>query len=130
MTKLEHIRYWVDTAEKDWTAAEQLFAAGSYVHGLFFIHLSLEKLCKAHWIKDNPQDIPPRIHNLLSIISRTQYQTDAETLEVFDLVNTFQLEGRYPDYQQRLYQTTTQEFATQLLERAQNIRICLLNLLP
>jgi hypothetical protein len=47
MTKEEHIKFWTETAEKDWNAVENLVASKNYLHALFFAHLVLEKLTKA-----------------------------------------------------------------------------------
>ena len=41
-------------------------------------------------------------------------------------MNDFQLEGRYPDYQFKIYQICTREFTTQILNKVKTIRICLL----
>lgn len=48
----------------------------------------LEKLPKAHWVKDNHDNHPPRTHNLIKLSSQIN----------FKLTEDFQLEGRYPDY--------------------------------
>ena len=72
MNKRDYIDYWVQTAEKDWKATEHLCDKGDYLQSLFFAHLVLEKLCKAHWVKDNKPDIPPRTHNLVYLAENTQ----------------------------------------------------------
>ena len=61
MTKEEHIDYWVDTAEYDWTGAEGAFDTKNYMHCLFWAHLVLEKLAKAHWVKNHEDNIPPKV---------------------------------------------------------------------
>jgi len=51
MTKEQHIKYWVDTAQYDWSGTEEAFnITKRYMHCLFWAHLTLEKLAKAHWI--------------------------------------------------------------------------------
>jgi len=40
-------------AENDFGAAEALRKAGYPAHALFWLHLVLEKLCKAIWVKHN-----------------------------------------------------------------------------
>lgn len=65
MTKVEYINYWKLTAEKDWDAVGHLFEKGDYLHALFFAHLVVEKILKAHFVKDNTADIPPKTHNLM-----------------------------------------------------------------
>ena len=49
-TKEQHIAHWLAQSNDDWEAAELLFTGKKYLHSLFFAHLSLEKVCKAHWI--------------------------------------------------------------------------------
>ena len=47
MTKEDHIKYWVDTAQYDWTGVEHAFGIKDYMHCLFWAHFTLEKLAKA-----------------------------------------------------------------------------------
>ena len=105
MTKQQHIDYWVDTAEKDWVVVQQLFDAKSYVHALFWAHLVLEKLCKAHWVKDNIVNMPPKTHNLIVILENTKLKITDEGESFLRSMNQFQLEGRYPDYANTIYNT-------------------------
>lgn len=96
MTKEEHITYWVNTARHDWRTVQNMFKARDFVPALFFAHLVIEKLLKAHWVKDNDGNHPPRIHNLISLADKIHHSfTDAE-LVFMGQMNDFQLEGRYP----------------------------------
>ena len=103
MIKEEYIAYWVRTANKDWGTVGDLYKTKNYLPALFFSHLVLEKLCKAHWVKDNVANTPPKIHNLIVIIEQTKCQITEEDKEFFRAMNQFQLEGRYPDYKDALY---------------------------
>ena len=58
MTKEQHIQHWVDTAQYDWEGAEGAFTIKRYLHCLFWAHLTLEKLAKAHWVKTHTDNIP------------------------------------------------------------------------
>ncbi len=51
--KKEIIAHWTLTSGRDWKSALALFEAGQYIHALFFCHLVIEKLLKAHWTRDN-----------------------------------------------------------------------------
>jgi len=53
MTKQDYSAYWKTSAAKDWKRVNLLFRHRDYVFALHCAHLVLEKLCKAHWIKDN-----------------------------------------------------------------------------
>ncbi|HED06469.1 MAG TPA: HEPN domain-containing protein [Ignavibacteria bacterium] len=44
MTKNEHIKYWIDAAEVDRSAMDNLFKSKDYVWSLFLEHLIIEKL--------------------------------------------------------------------------------------
>ena len=60
MNKSDYIEYWRLTAGKDWEAAGHLFEKGDYLHSLFFAHLVLEKLLKAHFVKTMPPIFHPK----------------------------------------------------------------------
>jgi HEPN domain-containing protein len=126
MTKREHIQYWIQTSAKDWDVVNSLFTVSNYPYSLFFAHLTVEKLLKAHWVKDNKENIPPRTHSLIRLIEGTMLNFDEEELVFFERMNDFQLEGRYPDYQFKIYQQCTQNFTQEILERVQAIRISLI----
>lgn len=59
----KHISYWKTGAEEDFQVADQLIRSSKIRHGLFFLHLTLEKILKAHVCR-NSKDIAPRLHNL------------------------------------------------------------------
>ncbi|MBM7582722.1 HEPN domain-containing protein [Caldicoprobacter guelmensis] len=63
MDKKELIRYWVDTALRDYNTMLHLYETGDYHWSLFIGHLVIEKLIKAIYVK-NVSDNPPRIHDL------------------------------------------------------------------
>ena len=125
MTKEDHIKYWTSSSEKDWEVMNDLFQLKRYVHCLFFAHLVLEKLCKAHWVKDNESNYPPRIHNLVKIISQTKNQLPEADIIFLADINKFQLEGRYPDYISNIYTITSRNVTQQYLTKTNNLRTCL-----
>jgi HEPN domain-containing protein len=126
MNKLEHVQYWIISAEKDWSVVQDLSNSRQFIYALFFSHLTLEKLLKGLWVKDNDGNYPPRTHSLVRIAEGCSQQFDEETLAFLERMNDFQLEGRYPDYQFRIYQVCTSEFTEQVLVKVNSIRKCLL----
>ena len=132
MTKADHIAYWQDTAAFDWPAVQRMMQAGDYVHGLFFAHLVIEKLSKAHWVKDNADNIPPKIHNIIKLWAATRLTPTAEHIAMATELNNYQLEGRYPEYMRQLYSGTTPANAQQLFTDVNILRTWLLSvpLLP
>ena len=126
MTKNEHINYWISISKKDWQRAELLFKNTDSVFALFCAHLCLEKLCKARWVRDHKDNHPPRIHNLVSILEQTNFQFTEEEGKFINLLNRYQLEGRYPDYHQSIYRFTNFVFTKQMLQQAKEFKECLL----
>ena len=53
MTKAEHIEYWKESAERNWPGVGKMFESELHLESLFWANLKIEKLIKAHWVKDN-----------------------------------------------------------------------------
>lgn len=118
MTKQEYIEYWKTTSTDDWKCSEDLFLTKHYLQALFFAHLSIEKLCKAIWVKQNENNHPPRIHNLVSILKQTSVEIPEQQLDFLLLFNDFNLEGRYPDYLGRIFKMINQDSTKLFLSQA------------
>lgn len=129
MTKNDHIEYWKISSEDDWITVLSLFQSARYIHCLFFAHLALEKLCKALWVKDNEGNIPPKIHNLVKILSQTNASITDDILEYLLEVNKFQLQGRYPDYIDNFHKICDLEYTDKNLRKIIEIKECLIKLL-
>ena len=127
MTKQDYIHYWTLTAEKDWDAVNSLFEKGNYVHSLFWAHLVLEKLLKAHWVKDNRDNIPPKVHNLKFLAEATTLPLTDEQFLFLMRMNDFQMEGRYPDYQFRIYKILDKTRTKDILKEVEIMQLWLIN---
>jgi len=125
MTKEEHIQYWLRQVNSDWEAADALYKANLFVQSLFWAHLTLEKLCKALWVKKNVGNTPPLVHNLVKIAVQTGESFSVQELEFFSDMNTFQIKGRYPDYADNLAETVTREVCEEYLENTKKMMSCL-----
>lgn len=106
----EHIEFWIDSADNDLDTAETLFAAGKYDWCLFLGHLVLEKALKAHYVKDNGNQMPPRVHNLVKLVEKTHIALNEDLKIFFDEVTDFNLEVRYPGYKREFQRKCTKEF--------------------
>ena len=129
ITKEDHIKYWVDTAEYDWTGTKHAFDSKDYMHCLFWAHLTIEKLAKAHWVKTHEENIPPRVHNVVWLLEQSNINLGDETMNFVEQFNEFQLSGRYPDYTQKIYKKCTKEYSQIKLEKIKEVRECLLKML-
>ncbi len=126
MNKKDHIKYWVDTAVDDWASVNLLLKGKQYLRALFFGHLTLEKLCKAHWVKDNESNYPPKIHNLVWLVEKTNLSLSADDMDFLRRINDFQLEGRYPDYLENMNRAYKAKNTKEILDKINLIRKCLL----
>jgi len=62
---------------------------------MFFAHLALEKLLKAHICKKT-EKLAPKIHNLVRLAEIAQLPLKSEDIDTLAEMNEFNLEGRYP----------------------------------
>jgi HEPN domain-containing protein len=92
---LEQIKYWKNGAVDDWQAAEQLITGGKIRQGLFFAHLALEKILKAHVCKSTKK-IAPKMHNLVRLSETANLNLPNDKLDFLAEMSGFNLEGRYP----------------------------------
>ncbi len=87
MTKQEHINYWKQEADKNWETALYLMDGKQFVMALFMMHLVIEKLLKAHWVKDNVDNIPPRTHELQMFHNQSEMNLSASEYDYLAIIN-------------------------------------------
>lgn len=97
----KQIDYWRKGAAEEWELATDLFARGHTRHGLFFSHLTLEKIIKAHVCKKT-SDIAPKDHNLVRLIEKAMLPLSEEDRSFLSGMTRFNVEGRYPDSYEEL----------------------------
>jgi HEPN domain-containing protein len=124
-TKKQHIDFWVEQAEDDWKAVYTLLNGGNYLQSLFFAHLVIEKLCKSLWIKYNSDNVPPRTHNLITLLSSTPIKLTEVQSEFLLTLNRFQLEGRYPEYMTQMHKICNERFTMDMINSVNEFRIWL-----
>lgn len=95
-TKMQ-IDYWSRGAASDIETAKILIKNKKYLHALFFCHLTIEKIIKAHVTKVTNQ-VPPKSHNLFRLLELAGIEVSDENAEFLGILMKYQLEGRYPDY--------------------------------
>lgn len=125
-TKTEYINFWIGQAEEDWKAVDTLFKGKNYMQSLFFAHLVIEKLCKSLWIKHNEENVPPRIHNLIHLLSSTPIKLEDDKSELLLSLNRFQLEGHYPEYLTKLHNICNEKFTKSMINLTNELRLWLL----
>lgn len=126
LSKDDHISYWVSTAEHDWERALFMYEKKDFVFCLFCVHMCLEKLSKALWVKENPNNnYPPRIHDIKHLLADTSFLPDNKESFFIDSIQKYQIEGRYPDYKKLIFNYTTQVYTDELLNQAKKLKQCL-----
>ncbi len=93
---------------------------------LFCWHLCIEKLLKAHWVKDNEENFAPRTHNLTLLHDQTLLNLSEDTQADLRIINFWNIEGRYPDYRNIVFKAATKEYIEEKGPMIKNIRLCLI----
>lgn len=119
--KTGHIAYWLSSAAEDDKSADILFHGGQFMYSLFTCHLMLEKACKAHWVRSNDSNFPPRTHHLNQIIQQTDLIVPEEYLEELSVMNAWNIEGRYPDFLHAFRSKCTFSYTKSRIEKAKEI---------
>lgn len=96
MDVAKHIAYWRDGALEDIDVARELLERGRHRYALFFAHLAVEKMLKAHMVRKT-EAVPPKIHNLLRLAQLSDLAVDVDQSNFLKRLNAHQMEGRYPD---------------------------------
>lgn len=92
----KQVAYWRAGSAEGRDIAQELIDGGRLRHGLFFAHLALEELLKAHVCRCT-QDLAPRLHNLVRLAEIAGLALDDDHIDLLAEMNTFNIEGRYPD---------------------------------
>ncbi len=117
----KHIVHWKTSAVEDWDIAQRLIASNNIRHGLFFLHLTVEKLLKA-LVCRHTNDIAPRLHNLVRLAELSGILFTQEQIDLLVEINPLHIEGRYPDM---LVPPASKQEAEQLQERTKELFIWL-----
>jgi len=94
----KQIDYWQRGSEEDMAAASTLLQKRHLRHTLFFAHLAIEKMLKAHVVRVTA-DIPPRIHDLLRLADLARIALPDERRAFLARFQQYGLAGRYPGFE-------------------------------
>ncbi len=121
MTKEEHTKYWLETAEEDWKTANHLFEKGDYSWCLFLCHLVLEKYSKALYVQNINKSVPYK-HRLSFLAEKAKLNLTNEQVDFLDEVTEFNIEARYPDYKKRFIKKATKTFTLNYLQKIKEFK--------
>jgi HEPN domain-containing protein len=98
MIELERqIAYWKSGAFDDPETTKVLIDKDRLLHGLFFCHLVIEKIIKAHVVKLT-KEFAPRTNNLFHLSEKANLKFNEDQEIFLGILMKYQLQGRYPDY--------------------------------
>lgn len=93
----KQIAYWKAGSFDDLETAKILIDKDRLLQGLFFCHLVIEKIIKAHVVKQT-NDSAPRSHNLIFLSEKANLLFEEDDEILLGILMKYQLQGRYPDY--------------------------------
>jgi HEPN domain-containing protein len=116
----KNITYWINTADNDIETAEILFASGKLIEGMFFCHLTIEKILKALVVKQT-EEIPVRSHDLFRLIDVAVVKINDEQATLVQILMKYQLEGSYPEFYPK---TLSREKANDYYTKTKELLLC------
>lgn len=126
MNKEQYVDWWKDEALKNWETALYLMKGKQNVFVLFTFHLIIEKLLKAHWVKDNIDNSAPRSHDLSLLYNQTELELENGFVDYLSIINEWNIESRYPDYKLKIYKRATDNYVQEHFEKISKLKECLL----
>lgn len=128
MEKIALMKYWIETSEQDYNTMIHLFESKDYHWSLFIGHLVIEKLLKALYTKNKDNNIP-KIHDLLRLAEKANLQLTEKQKDQLDVITTFNINARYPDYKQSFYKKCTYGYTKYNIEKIKELREWLLSMI-
>lgn len=128
LTRDEIVAYWIASSEQDYGTMQNLYVSKDYHWSLFVGQLVLEKLLKAVYVERVNVEVP-RIHDLLRISEKAGLKPSDEQADFMDLITSFNIAARYPDYKQSFYKKCTPEFTSMSITAIKELREWLLTIL-
>mgnify|MGYP000333130340 CR=1 FL=1 len=116
--------FWIKQSDSDWKVAKSLCKLGHYSHGLFFCHLSLEKLLKGIIVYKTKKQ-STYSHDLLLLAKKAKVQVSKEQKEQLNEITTFNVRARYDDIKQKFHKKATKRYSAEYLEKSKKLRLWL-----
>jgi HEPN domain-containing protein len=111
------VAHWRESAVEDLAVGRDLIARQKPRHGLFFVHLALEKTLKALVCRATGET-PPKIHNLVRLSELARIDPTQQQMDTLADMTVFNIEGRYAE---TLPSFPTQAEVQGVLRRAEEV---------
>ncbi len=106
---------WLKSAIEDLKIAQDLFRLKHYSYALFFCHLSLEKILKTIYLKQNKK-YPVITHKLAKLAFACKIKLSDQQNDYLNEITTFNVEARYDVVKEKLYKKATKKFTQKYLD--------------
>lgn len=112
---------WILIAEYDLKSAKVSLDNEMYLKVVESCHSALEKMLKA-LISETSDSPPPRIHNLLKLVSQSVLQNMRdETKKILDEINDYYMRTRYPSDFEKIVLELEKDKATNIYNKTKEI---------
>lgn len=133
MNAEEKFEHWLEFAKYDLETASAMYNTGRWFYVAFLCQQAIEKLCKGLYTLYVSDEVP-RVHNIRYVVNQFAHHlpipiTDEQN-HLFDRLTAFYIEGRYPEYKQKLSDLLDESEAEQLLRKTKGAFVWLLTLKP
>ena len=120
MNLTEAVNHWIISAEENLKTAEALFQTKRYAACLFYCHLFLEKILKAHIVK-NTKENPPYSHKLEDLTQLTKLSFSKKQLILLAEVTKFNIQARYDNIKLDLHKKANKKYTAYYLEKCKEL---------
>jgi len=110
MEKTEKVKFWTESAKRDFEMMEKLYKSKDYMYALFFGQLMLEKMFKALYIKLY-DTAPPYVHDLTFLAGKCNLDLDKIMVANLKEIGGFNINARYDDYKKAFYFKANSEYS-------------------
>jgi HEPN domain-containing protein len=112
---------WIASSNYDMQTAKAMSETGRYLYVVFICHLAMEKMLKALLSQKYPQDIPPKIHNLITLAQKAGIKPPDNLKDFFLRIDNVSVVTRYPEDMRALAKDFNKESAKLILSETRKI---------
>lgn len=111
----ELVEYWVKNSKIKLKSMKKLYESGCYADALYYGHMILEMILKAHVVK-NTKKPALKIHNLRRLSEMAEAELELDDVKLLVKVNEFNMDTRYPDEKMKFYKLCTKRYTNEFYE--------------
>lgn len=124
MNEQEKYEHWLDVAKYDLDTADAMYDSGRWIYVAFMCQQAVEKLCKGLYVIYVNDEVP-RVHSIRHVLNRFSDKlpkaVSDEQYHLFDRLTAFYMEGRYPEYKEKLSALLDKQEAKALLTQTKEV---------